>query len=1701
MVSIMTSKLARALILAAFFCAAGAATSFAKPIRLKYGVIDPETSSGARAQAQLASPQSGLFLIQFTNAPTAEQRQELAAQGIELLKYVPEDAFIARFKNVSRSTPAVRSSSMAAPYLPQYKLDKALLAAAATNSNPKIRVAVLFAPGAPAVEAAPARRMFSRVFQQSATRLHTVVRGEIDPARLQALAQSPAVLWIEADRPMRLRDGASSKIVAGDSGGTQTLMQSMGYDGRSVAVSVADSGLNNGDAATMHPDLLGRTPKFFYYGALTDAADEHGHGTHVAGIVGGNGATGETDDNGDLYGLGVAPGASIIVQRIFDGAGNYEAPSSNEELTRDATEAGAVIGSNSWGDDTQGAYNLNAAEFDELVRDADASKAGDQPYILEFSAGNAGPGGQTLDSPAVGKNVIATGACQSSREDLYLYDTGPDTMADFSSRGPAEDGRIKPDLVAPGTWIASLQSESATDENAWAAIDSYYQYEGGTSQAGPHASGAAAVFVQFYRAAHANATPSPALVKAALINAATPMDPDVEVGSAPNMDEGWGRLDLTAFVSASRRFDYLDQTVLLTNSQVYERRIIVASAAEPLKVTLAYTDVPGTPAVLPALVNNLDLEVVGPDGALYRGNQFEDGESIPNATVTDAINNVEGVYLGAPIPGEYVVRVRATHVVEDARVDTTAIDQDFALVTSADIPNPGEAVLVLDRARYTAPSVVKIRLFDSDLAGKASAQVTVRSSTEPAGELITLAAATATGSFTGAVFTVTGKAAADGKLEIANGDQISATYYDASFSSNRVVYATADLVPPVLTAVGAANEFGTEAISWTSDEAASSIVYYGTNTPPKLVVSNLDLVTSHDMTLSGLANGKTYYYYVVSADEAGNFSTNNNGGNYYSFVATNAPPVLLLDAGVDTSDFSFGMPSLSGYTAPLNQLGVVYDTWVTDQRGIPSLATLTNYPAIICRLPEVGTALTSQQLVNLGAALSSYVNQGGSLFVATMDGLSRMEEAGASSFVTQTLRVAAHDVDAGVEEIAGTGDSVGLGMNTALDYSAYETVWADWIDYGLMDTADISDTITPDSSAESVLEDGYGNSCALRWPKPGVSAAGRVVVCSFPLDAIPSSSAGANNRAAFLREALQFLIPGLNGLATVEFDQPSYTVPSRVVFEVDDSDLAGLTSATATAYSSRQTNGIAITLSPLNANGAFSGAFNLAAPGAAPASGQLTGANGDTLRVDYYDATSKAVVSATATIDTQGPVITGVVASPDYQSVTVSWTTSEPANSSVNMGTSVLFDHAASDSILTTTHEVTVSSLAPDTAYLFQVSSRDAAGNTVIDDNNGNYYTVHTLVPLALPFTDNFDGADKGWTTYDGDGSETSWTLGVPNNSLATAAHSAPDAWGSSLSGASLSQADIYLISPAFYIPTGAQTTLSFWHLYDFTSKSDMDITEGGIVQVVTNSNAGSPISLASYSDDAVYDWEEEKLDLTPYAGQVVYLAWEYQLFSFDTLSRPGWIVDDVSIAISNTPIPAILTVTNNLWQAAWTLAGPQTTNTGAGLSASITNAAAGTYIIAWAPVQDFTTPAPQTNTLAAGSSLLFTGNYTMVDTNGNGIPDSWERRYFGAVAANHPATTDSDGDGVSDYAEFIAGTNPTNAASVFKTTAVAPPSPDGRVTLQWVCGANRACRVLGSADAVSWAPVTGWLYNTNSYTLPAVTNGAPYLFRIEIKP
>ncbi|MSU59755.1 MAG: hypothetical protein EXS35_16575 [Pedosphaera sp.] len=1670
-----------------------------KPIRLRNQV-------SAANSPKLSSPNqhsavTGLFVIQFRETPKAEWRSQLRSLGVQLVKFVPDDAFLARLDHARLAdVQALSYVQFVGEYQAQHKIHSKLNGV--KNKSAHLEIAVLLAPTATDAEAQTVKAHFDHVRQESKLRSGRVLRGQIKSSRLDALARSDFVLWIESAPQMKLNDEIASKIVAGDGGPNLLETQALGYDGSGVAVAVADSGLNNGDAASMHPDLLGRTPAFFFYGTpgqLDDAADEHSHGTHVSGIIAGNGATGEVDDFGNLFGLGVAPGASIIAQRIFDGVGNYAPPPSFEKLTRDATRAGAVVGSNSWGDDTQGRYDLSAMEFDDLVRDADALTLGDQQYILEFSAGNAGPGQQTIGSPACAKNVIATGASQNDRPDFLVYADGIDTMADFSSRGPCEDGRIKPDVCAPGTWIASLQSQSATDQYAWSPISGNYQYQGGTSQAGPHVSGAAAVFVQFFRATHTNATPSPALVKAALINSAVDMDDSFGTGPTPNMDEGWGRVDLTQILTSGRNFDYVDQSSLLTNTQITDRKILVRSADAPLIVTLAYSDVPGFPGAIPAMVNDLDLEVVAPDGSIYRGNQFDDGESRANAPGHDAVNNVEGVYISTPQVGEYTLRVRARGVVDDARGDTAAVDQDFALVASAHFAATGASVIALDRAHYRAPGTIKITLVDRDRAGNPSATVLVRSTTETLGENYTLNANGSSGVFTGSVATLTGSAITDAKLQIAHGNVIEARYADASTGSNQSAFATADLVAPIITGVSATNEYGYTLIAWTTDEPANSVVRYNTNSTLSKTFTNTPLVTDHVVGLSGLLSNKTYFYHVASTDEAGNTATNNNGGANFNFISPTVSPVLLVDAAYD--DLFDVNPPLSGWTTPLTQIGLGYDVWAKLSRGSPGLTNLLPYRAVIWRCAEFPADAN-----NLGLtageqnALLDYVRNGGSLFIASMELLTRLEEGGFPAARLGLLHVQNFVEDNEPNDVPDAiglaNDAIGSGINVALDYVEYEDPSGIKDLFGI--PTDVSDTITPDSTAEPIFFDGDGETIGLKYPRTGLDSTGRVVFLSFPFDAVPTAGT-TNNRAALLRNIMEFLIPGFDGRATLTIDQAEYGIPGLVVVEVDDADLAGAGSLNITYSSTTQTSPTTIALAETGRRGTFRGTIELVPQTNAPAAGTLRAQNGDLISVNYTDASAGVTLRASATVDTIPPNITGVAADPDYEQAIITWTTSEPCDSLVQFGESQFLGKTAYDPLLTTAHEVTLTGLQPDTTNFFQVASRDAAGNAVVNDNNGNLFTFHTRTPVVPPWSDNLNTGATNWSTFDADGSQSSWTLGVPANGVMTSAHSPPNCWGSNLGGDSLDYAETFLISPAIQLTGGNTAKLTFWHSYDFSDQTQNDIFQAGTLYIVTGGGSAAT-ALAQYID-ANSGWEQEIIDLSPFAGQVVYFVWAYQIVSFDSAPRPGWLVDDVAVTVSNVP-PGTVIVTNNIWQANFVLSGPAYQN-GKGTSLKITNAPPGEYILEFGDAPFYNTPANLTNSLVSGGTLTFTGNYTFTDANTNGIPDAYELAYFGNVSPTRTKTTDTDGDGAPDYAEFVAGSNPTNNASKLRLTATFQPL-NNSVKISWPSGAGHGYRVHGSTNATTWTPYSAWIRATGlttTWTVPPRTNGAPYLFRLQALP
>jgi len=266
---------------------------------------------------------------------------------------------------------------------------------------------------------------------------------------------------------------------------------------------------------------------------------------------------------------------------------------------------------------------------------------------------------------------------------------------------------------------------------------------------------------------------------------------------------------------------------------------------------------------------------------------------------------------------------------------------------------------------------------------------------------------------------------------------------------------------------------------------------------------------------------------------------------------------------------------------------------------------------------------------------------------------------------------------------------------------------------------------------------------------------------------------------------------------------------------------------------------------------------------------------------------------------------------------------------------------------------------------------------------------------------------------------------------------------------------------------------------------------------IVTNSQVAV---LGSY-EDALIGWTEEEIDLTPFLGQVVYLVWHYQLLSLDAEPRAAWLVDDISIEVTNIA-PGTIIITNSLAQARFALAGPSA-RAGGGWLTRITNARPGEYIVTFSTVPFYITPPPQTNTLAVAGTTVFHGEYTFADVNANGISDPFEQAAFGAVSPNRTSTTDTDGDGATDLEEFMAGTNPNSAAAKLHLN-VPTIQGDGSLRVDWPSVSGRAYRVWQSEDLVNWTPASDWIFaNFNAASVRLTNWNATHslMLRVEVRP
>jgi subtilisin family serine protease len=412
-----------------------------------------------------------------------------------------------------------------------------------------------------------------------------------------------------------------------------------------------------------------------------------GHGTINASIVGGynlNQGFPYTDPESYSYGLGIHPFIKLGVTKIF--APDFTNPSYVDMLDamyRDGTR----VSNNSWGAVTN-AYTTDSQLYDSLVRDARRTEPGNQEITVVFSSGNSGAG--RLSIPSNAKNVIAVGASENLRTGLdgcRIDSTGGDdiqSIIDFSSGGRTLDGRKKPEIIAPGTHIQGASSQDINYTGSGVCGPPHhptgqtlYTWSSGTSHSAPAVAGAAALVRQFFQQSTGNPA-SPAMIKAYLTNSTNYMTGHRANDNLPGDSQGWGLVNLGRALDNVPRM-LIDQTQVLTESgRTVTLHGRVADATKPFRVTLAWTDAPGSPVGNP-VVNDLDPKVeVG--GKTYFGNNFAGQVSVEGGPL-DNLNNVESVWAPVATTGEFTVTVTAANISGDGVPGNTDVsDQDFALV-------------------------------------------------------------------------------------------------------------------------------------------------------------------------------------------------------------------------------------------------------------------------------------------------------------------------------------------------------------------------------------------------------------------------------------------------------------------------------------------------------------------------------------------------------------------------------------------------------------------------------------------------------------------------------------------------------------------------------------------------------------------------------------------------------------------------------------------------------------------------------------------------------------------------------------------------------------------------------------------------------------------------------------------------------------
>jgi len=459
-----------------------------------------------------------------------------------------------------------------------------------------------------------------------------IIWGEIQTNDISKIIKHPSVSYIAPVPILELMNNEARGHMGID---TVEDFFITGLNGSGQTIAVGDSGLDDdhGDFSGRVSGLDSVTP-----GDPSTADPSDGHGTHVACTVLGSGMR-----SSGTY-QGVAPEANLYFQAMEDDDTGALYSIGINSMLNEAYNAGARIHTNSWGSPTGGEYTTSSEDADDRVSTWDQYWQYQGMTVL-FAAGNERDDG--ISSPGTAKNVITIGG------HVNRYSGAPDDMYYWSSRGPTDDGRIKPDLVGPGDYVRSCKSQEASSASGSWDNNWYLEYSG-TSMSTPAVAGAAVLVREYLMEIAGRPAPQAALIKALLILGAE----DMGTRDIPNNNEGWGRVNLVnSLIPESDVGIFVDDRSRLSSGQVSSYSFDITRSGEPLKVVLAWSDYPGSSSSSTQLRNDLDLEITNPNGQLYKGNVFTNGQSVVNGD-KDSKNNVEVMLVDNAMIGTWTVRVR-----------------------------------------------------------------------------------------------------------------------------------------------------------------------------------------------------------------------------------------------------------------------------------------------------------------------------------------------------------------------------------------------------------------------------------------------------------------------------------------------------------------------------------------------------------------------------------------------------------------------------------------------------------------------------------------------------------------------------------------------------------------------------------------------------------------------------------------------------------------------------------------------------------------------------------------------------------------------------------------------------------------------------------------------------------------------------------